>query len=88
MTKPKFSDWLNHWWQKFDAMEVGTAYEAAKCAKDPELFTEVCKDYIDRAENGNCYEFSEDYKFFKKFTPAKTDLLMGEKYGYIKPKKK
>lgn len=66
MTKPKFSDWVSHWWRKFDHMEIGTAYEIAKCAKDSELFTEVCKDYIDHSENGMCYEISNDYKYFKR----------------------
>lgn len=73
-----FTTWLNQWWQKFDAMETGTAYEIAKCAKDGELFTEVCKDYIDKSPNGDNYTFSEDYKYFKKKLPPPEPLMPGK----------
>lgn len=81
---PTFSSWVHQWWQKFDSMDVGTAYEVSKCAKDPELFIEICKNFIDYAENGMFYEFSNDYKFFKRFTYADSEITYGLNHGYIK----
>lgn len=67
MPQSKFTQWVQSWWQRFDKMEKSQAYEISKCAKDQELFIEVCKNYIDNSEHGNKYEFSNDYKYFKKF---------------------
>lgn len=66
MSKPNFAQWSLSWWQKFDKMPVGSAYEVAKCAKNVELFVEMGKDYIDHSPEGYNYEFSNDYKYFKK----------------------
>lgn len=59
-------------------MEIGQAYEVAKCAKDAELFTRVCEDYIDHSENGEDYTFSEDRKYFKKKGPPPEPLMPGK----------
>ncbi len=61
-----FSQTVLEWWIKFDAMKPGTAYEVERCTKKPEVLVEVMKDYIDHSENGMNYEFSNDYKFFKR----------------------
>jgi hypothetical protein len=67
-SKP-FTDAVTAWYAKFDAMKVGTAYEIAACTKNSEMFIEIAKEYIDL---GNYqYEFSSDYKYFKRFTDQK-----------------
>lgn len=66
MAKKTFSEAVNEWWVKFSAMKPGTAYEIAKCSKNTELFVDVCKDFIDHSENGNKYELSNDYRYFKR----------------------
>lgn len=81
---PKFNEWVQSWWHLFEKMEIGQAYEVAKCAKDGELFKEVCRDFIDRHPLGACFEFSNDYKYFKRFTWHKSELKDAGNYFYIK----
>ncbi len=64
----KFAAWVDHWWANFSKMEPGTAYECARCAKNVELFTDMAKDFVDRYEFGYQFEFSNDYRYFKRFT--------------------
>lgn len=80
----KFNEWVQSWWQRFDKMEIGQAYEVARCAKDAELFLDLCKQYIDRSEKGSSYCFSEDYRFFKRFTWHESELISAGNYNYIK----
>jgi len=64
----KFAEWVEKWWQNFIKMQPGTAYECAKCAKNVEMFIDVGKDFVCRNPLGYQFEFSEDYKYFKRFT--------------------
>jgi hypothetical protein len=67
----KFAEWVEKWWQNFSKMEAGTAYECAKCAKNVEFFIQMAKDFIDHYEFGYQWEFSNDYKYFKRITKEK-----------------
>jgi hypothetical protein len=61
-----FSQAVHEWWQKFDAMKVGTAYCISECTEKPEVFIAVAKDYIDHSEFGYQYDFDNEYKFFRR----------------------
>lgn len=61
-----FSQRVLEWWIKFEAMKPGTAYEISRCTTKPEVFIEMCKDFIDHSEDGNNYTFSDDYLFFQR----------------------
>lgn len=62
-----FSDRVLEWWVKFEAMKPGDAYEVKECSRKPEMFIEMCKYFIDHSENGMYFEFSNCYKYFKRF---------------------
>ncbi len=68
MSQGKFTTWMLAWHARFEKMEVGTAYEVAKCAKDVELFEGICKIFRDTHPRGHQYYFVDDYKFFKRHT--------------------
>lgn len=62
----KFTEWADAWWWRFDGMQPRTAYEVAKCAKNTDLFIDLCKTFILHHERGHEYTFSDDLKFFKR----------------------
>lgn len=56
---------LEKWFNKFGEMKPGQQIEVAVTGKrDPALFTDICKMFID---SGNFdFEFSNDYRYFKR----------------------
>jgi len=56
---------LEKWFKKFSEMKPGQRIEIALTGKrDPALFTDICKHFIDA---GNMdFELSNDYKYFKR----------------------
>ena len=67
----KFTEWADAWWWRFDKMEPYTAYEISKCAKDPEIFIDMCKNFVNHHERGYQYQFSSDWKYFKRIHDIK-----------------
>ena len=62
-----FTETLNFWYEKFSKMKVGQQIEIAVTGKrDPELFTDICKSFIDAGNND--FEFSSDWRFFRRTT--------------------
>jgi hypothetical protein len=60
-----FSQILDDWFLRFDRMIPGQAIEIASTAKrDPKLFIDICKFYIDNEHPD--YSFTNDYKYFKR----------------------
>ena len=64
-TFKNFQEQLDYWFACFNRMIPGNAIEIALTGKrDPQLFTEICKTFIDQ---GNLdFEFTNDYKHFKR----------------------
>lgn len=61
------SEVIELWFAFFKKMKVGQKIEIAHYGKrDPKLFTDMCKCFID--DNPD-YEISNDYKYFKKCSP-------------------
>jgi hypothetical protein len=63
----KFQEKLDMWFNRFSQMKPGQSIEIAVVGKrDPELFIDVCKRFID---HGNMdFEFTNDYKYFRRMT--------------------
>ena len=68
MTKKlTLSEIIKLWFDHFDKMLIGQRINVLEVGKrDPELFTDMCKAYIDGHPD---YSFTNDYKFFKRDTP-------------------
>jgi len=64
--RDKLGEWIDKWRTNFANMKPGTAYCIANCAKDTELFIQVCKNWIDYYPDGDSFEISNDYKYFKR----------------------
>lgn len=63
-----FSQVMTEWFTRFDKMIPGEAVEIATSGKrDPVLFTDMCKTYID--QNHPDFSFTNDYKYFKRNSP-------------------
>lgn len=60
-----FQDQLDYWFACFGRMKAENMIEIALTGKrDIQLFTDICKSYIDA---GNMdFDFTEDYKYFRR----------------------
>lgn len=67
----KLSEWITKWRNNFANMKPGTAYDISKCAKDTELFIQICKNWIDYYPDGFQYEISNCGRYFKRVTNQK-----------------
>lgn len=62
-----FSEVMAEWFAKFDSMIPGQAIDIGVSGKrDPELFTDMCKEYINNGHED--FSFTNDYKYFKRNT--------------------
>lgn len=60
----KFKDVLNTWYGKFGKMKPGEKLDIQTVGKrDPELFLDICKSFIDENED---FELSNDKRFLKR----------------------
>lgn len=63
--KKTFTEIVNAWYAYFLAMKPGDKIEiAVKAKRDPALFIDICKDFIDHGNES--YSFSNDKKYFKR----------------------
>jgi hypothetical protein len=65
--KKTFTEITTMWFDYFSKMKPDQSIEIAVSGKrDPELFIDMCKEFIDR---GNMdFEFTNDYKYFRRMT--------------------
>jgi len=60
-----FEEKLNEWFKKFEKMQPGEKIDIEKTGRrDPELFTDMCKFFIDQGHED--FELSNDKKYFKR----------------------
>lgn len=65
--KKSFTEILKMWFDYFSNMKEGQQIEVAVSGKrDPELFIEMCKSFIDAGNYD--FEFTDGYKFFRRMT--------------------
>lgn len=63
--KRTFTEVALMWFKYFSEMQPGDQIEiAVKGKRDPALFIDVCKEFIDQGNPS--FEFSNDYKFFRR----------------------
>lgn len=67
MSSNKFSEVVLRWYKKFNEMKIGDRFEISICApKNPDLFIDMIKCYMDFEQGYKTHEFSNDFKYFKR----------------------